>query len=185
MAWALIFPTFAGFITSLLPPWYFGGKPIICQHVLKWWQGCAKVIKELETWEYFLLILGSNASETIFQATDLIFSFHVANTFSVCTASRYHLISCHRCSIQVERYYQQQLGLKCLFSMLPSPFLHRVVGLQDWSCRPWWQASHLRIDRLRFRFRGGPHHSLAEASPGKGVGFSCTEEKPFVFLRHC
>ncbi len=123
--------------------------------------------------------------------------------------------------IQVERYYQQQLGIDWFFfqcCVLPSSIVslryisisctnvnhviilhtyfclegfpwdlffsneHWVHGffrgvekpsllndsqslllvgcfcpLQDWSCRPRWQASHLRIDRLRFGFRGGPH----------------------------
>lgn len=43
-----------------------------------------------------------------------------------------------------------------------------LTSLQDWSCRPRWQASHLRIDRLRFGFRGGPHETRwLRNSPGK------------------
>ena len=114
MAWALIFPTFAGFITSLLPPWYFGGNPIICQHNIN----DRVVPRSSKSLRLFSFWFWEAMFRKISFRLEMSWRFHVATTHF--RFAQHLLISSHFMPlmfIQVERYYQQQLGVKCLFLM--------------------------------------------------------------------
>lgn len=116
MAWALIFPMFAGFIISLLPPWYFGGNPIICQHNIND-RVVLRSSKNLRLETIFFWFWEAMSRKPSFRLQISFSAFMWPTHFRFAQNQLHHFISCNWCSIQVERYYQQQLGLKCLFLM--------------------------------------------------------------------
>ena len=123
MAWALIFPTSAGFITSLLPDWYFGGNPIICQHNIND-RVVPRSSKNLRLETIFFWFWEAMFRKISFR---LQISWSLWPThFRFAQHQLYHLISCHWCSSRLSNTISSSLVLIVCFWW---PFFFWVVDV--------------------------------------------------------